>query len=185
MRPAVKRFAITGALLLVVPVLLSGCIVCVEDVFCDSHPPRMATLHVYALDYFTGAPIQWAQAELYESSWWTWDYQGTWSMNRAGYVMLQCGYFYYDGCGGAEEEDFRVVVYAPGYNSERYDIELSYYYPTEVLSFYLVPHYACEAGDAEPGSADNGAREESGETRELVQPTGKVVVGGSGGSAEK
>ncbi len=94
MRPVAKRFLKIGVLFLVVPALLSGCIVCVDDVFCDNRPPRMATLHVYARDYFTGTPIPWARVELYESDWWSWDYQGTWPMSQAGYVGVPCGYMY-------------------------------------------------------------------------------------------
>ena len=180
MRPTAGRFAIAGALLLAVPLLLSGCIVCVDDVFCDSHPSRMATLHVYARDYFTGVPIPWAQVTLYESDWWTWDCLGTWPVNQAGYVTLHCGYLDADGCGGGEEEDFRVVVHAPGYCSERYDIELSYYYPSEVLTFYLVPFGAREDVGAEPGSFKAGTGDGTEENLESMMPAGKVVVGEPG-----
>ncbi len=140
----------------------------------------MATLHVYARDYYTGMPIPWAEVELYERDWWDWDYQGSWSVNSAGYAAIRCGYLYHDGCGGSEEEDFRVVVYAPGYRSERYDIELSYYYPSEMLTFYLVSCAAREDGDAESGSRRDAAGLEAADSPETARPTGKVVVGSSG-----
>jgi hypothetical protein len=177
MRPVAKRFLTASVLFLIVPVLLSGCIVCIDDVFNDNRPPRMATLHVYARDYFTGTPIPWAQVELYESDWWSWDYRGTWPMNQAGYVDVRCGYMYYDGRGGPEEEDFRVIVYAPGYSSEGYDIELSYYYPSEMLTFYLMPYMGREAEDTGSGAEiDGGALKGA----DAAQSRGRVVVGESG-----
>ena len=176
MRPRAKRFLIAGVLLLTVSVMLSGCIVCVEDTCHDGRPPRMATLQVYALDYYTGTPIPWAQVELYESDWWTWDYEGTWSVGPSGYVVIPCGYMYPDGCSGQSEEDYRVVVYASGYHTERYDIELSYYYPSEVLSFYLMPYYARDAGEGAPGTED-GSGLGGAEAPEPTEVRGKVVVG--------
>ena len=65
MRPSAKRLIAAGAMLFVVPVLLSGCIVCIDDIFHD-RPARMAMLYVYAVDYYSGAPIPHAQVELYE-----------------------------------------------------------------------------------------------------------------------
>ena len=112
MRPFAKRVLAVGVLL-IVPILLSGCIVCVDDIFSDNRPPRMATLSVYAFDYFSGMPIPWAQVELYESVWWTWDYQGTWPVGPSGHTYMRCGYLYPEGCGGKHEEDYRIVVYAP------------------------------------------------------------------------
>ena len=110
MRPIAKRYWTAGVLLILVPVVLSGCIVCVDDIFCDNRPPQMATLHVYALDYYTGMPITWAHVEVSESDWWSWDYIGTWPVGPSGYANIRCGYLYPDGCGGHEEEDYRVVV---------------------------------------------------------------------------
>lgn len=176
MRSVAKRFLKAGVLLLVVPVVLSGCIVCIDDVFCDNRPPRMAVLHVYARDYFTGTPIPWAQVELYESDWWTWDYQGTWPMNQVGYVGVPCGYMYYDGRGGPEEEDFRVIVYAPGYSSEGYDIELSYYYPSEILTFYLMPYMGRDGENVEPGSEPDAGTIKG---ADAAQSLGRVVIGES------
>jgi len=154
MRPSVKRLVSVGALLLLVPMLMSGCIVCIED-DCHNRPPRMAMLYVYAVDYYTGMPLPWAEVEVYERDWWSWDYQGTWPVNQGGYASIRCGYLYDDGCGGREEEDFRVIVYAPGYCSEGYDIELSYWDPAATLTFYLMPCYARSDGDSgesvEPG----------------------------------
>jgi hypothetical protein len=176
MRPKAKRVVTAVAMLLIVSVLLSGCIVCVDDVFCDDRPPRMATLTVYALDYYSGAPIPWAHVELYESHWWTWDYLGTWPVGPGGYARLHCGYLYHDGCGGQEEEDYRVVVYASGYHSERFDIELSYYYPAETLYYYLYPSYAREVGETDPGTAIESGPTGVG-TAESWETRGKVEVG--------
>jgi len=176
MRPRAKGFLIAGVLLLVVPLMLSGCIVCVDDVYHGSPPPRMATMHVYALDYYTGMPIPWARVELYESDWWCWDYEGTWPVGPTGYAVIPCGYLYPDGCGGNEEEYYRVVVYASGYHTERYDIELSYYYPSETLSFYLLPAYARDAGEVVPGTED-GTGLGGAEAPESTEARGKVVVG--------
>ena len=178
-RVSLRRFLTAGVLLLTIPAMLSGCIVCIEDPHCGPRP-RMATLQVYALDYYTGRPIPWAEVKLYERDWWSWNYQGVWPVNPAGYVSINCGYFYYDGCGGSEEEVFRVVVYAPGYYSEHYDIELSYYYPSEILTFYLVPHVAREAGDAESGSQREARGLEDAGSPETARPAGKVVVGAPG-----
>jgi hypothetical protein len=181
MRPSVKKLVAAGAALLVIPIMLSGCIVCIEDL-CGNHPPRMAMLHVYAVDYYSGVPVPFAQVELYERDWWSWDYQGTWPVNQGGYAGIRCGYLYYDGCGGREDEDFRVIVYAPGYDTEGYDIELSYYYPAETLTFYLMPYYAKGAeagGNFEPGSRT----EEEVEALGPGQSTGRVEIGGSGENA--
>lgn len=174
-RVSLRRFFTAGVLLVAVPMMFSGCIVCIEDLFCDSRQPRMATLHVYVLDYYSGMPIPWAEVELRESDWWSWDYQGTWHVNSSGYAAIRCGYLYPDGCGGSEEEDYRVIVYAPGYSSERYDIELSYYYPSEVLTFYLAPYGAREDGDA--GSRRQSADLDGVVAPETRQSAGKVVVG--------
>ncbi len=149
MRHTATRLVVTTAVIVAATLLLSGCIVCVDDIFCDSRPPRTATLHVYALDYYTGVPIPWAVVEVYERGWWSWNCLGTWHVNQAGYVRVHAGTLSYDGCDGAESERFKIVVYASGYYSERYEIELSYYYPTETLSFYLVPAYARASGEAE------------------------------------
>ena len=178
-RVSLRRFFTAGVLLLTIPMMFSGCIICIEDPFCDSRPPRTATLHVYALDYYSGMPIPWAVVELYERDWWSWDYQGTWQVNSAGYAALRCGYLYLDGYGGSEEEDFRVVVRASGYSSERYDIELSYYYPSEVLTFYLAPYAPREDGDTESGSRRQSAGLDGAVTPQTDQPAGKVVVGES------
>ena len=178
-RVSLRRFFTAGVLLLTIPMMFSGCIICIEDPFCNSRPPRVATLHVYALDYYTGMPIPWAEVEVYERDWWSWDYQGTWQVNGAGYAAIRCGYLYPDGCGGSEEEDFRVTVYASGYCSERYDIELSYYYPSETLTFYLASYAAREDGDVELGSRRQSAGLDGAVTPKADQPAGKVVVGES------
>lgn len=173
MRPIAKRL-VTAVVLLLVPALLGGCIVCIEDIFCDNRPPRMATLNVYVLDYFSAMPIGWATVELYERDWWHWDYLGSWQANPAGYAMLHGGYLHHDGCGGDEEEDFRVVVRASGYYTEEFEIELSYYYPYETLTFYLLPWQGRE------GDPEDGARALPSEDR----PEGKVVVGEPDGVEE-
>jgi hypothetical protein len=179
MRPFAKRILAAGVLVIAVTAMLSGCVVCVDDVFGNNSQPRSATLHVYARDYFSGAPIPWARVELYESDWWSWDYEGTWRVNQSGYVRLPCGYLTGDGCGGNSEEVYRVVVYAEGYHAEDYEIELSYYYPSETLTFYLMPYAAREAGSAGSRSEDDIAiheiESESGEARQ--SGGGKVLVG--------
>lgn len=176
MRPVAKRFLTAVLLFLMASVFLSGCIVCVDDLFTDNRPPRMATLQVYARDYFTGAPLPWAQVELYENDWWNWFHLGTWPTDQSGYTQLPCGYMYYDGRGGQEEEDFRVIVYAQGYATEGYDIELSYYYPSEMLTFYLMPYYAREAGQTESGAESGEAGLRGADSAESM---GRVVVGES------
>jgi hypothetical protein len=165
-----------GVLLVLVPVMLSGCIVCVEDIFCDNRPPHMATLHVYVLDYYTGMPITWANVEVSESDWWSWDYIGTWPVGPSGYANIRCGYLYPDGCGGDEEEDYKVVAYASGYGSMRYDLELSYYHPVETLTFYLAPYGAREGGEGRPDSGLDEAVEDTAGKQETTSP-GKVLVG--------
>jgi hypothetical protein len=184
-RVSLRRFFTAGVLLVSMAVMFSGCIICIEDPFCDGRRPRMATLHVYALDYYTGRPIPWAEVELHEMNWWSWDYQGTWQVNSAGYAAIRCGYFYPDGCGGSEEEDFRVTVYASGYHSERYEIELSYYYPSETLTFYLAPYAAREDGDAESDSRRQPAVLGGAVTPTTGQPVGKVVVGELGQAGDE
>ena len=179
-----RRSLTVGILLLITPMMFSGCIVCIEDPFWDTPPPRTATLHVYALDYYTGRPIPWAEVEVYERDWWSWDYQGTWSVNSAGYAAIRCGYLYSDG-GGGDEEDFRVVVYASGYCSERYDIELSYYYPSETLTFYLAPCAARGDGDAESDSRRDAVGLGGAVTPNTNQPSGKVVVGAPGQAGDE
>ncbi len=184
MRPIAKvslrRSLTAGILLLIVPMMLSGCIVCVQDPYCNTPPLRTATLHVYALDYYTGTPIPWAEIEIYVRDWWSWDYRGLWPVNPAGYTVVHGGYLYYEGCGGSEYRDFRVVVYAQGYCSERYDIELSYRYPSEVLTFYLAPCAAREAGDADPDLRREAGGLEPEDTHGTERPVGKVVVGSAG-----
>jgi len=182
MRVRAKRLIGAVALLLTVPLLMSGCIVCIEDI-CHDRPARMAMLYVYAVDYYTGVPIHFAEVEVWERDWWDWDYQGTWPVNQMGYAGIRCGYLYYDGCGGREEEDFRVVVYAPGYHTESYDIELSYFYPAETLTFYLMPGYGRDAGDDAGFEAGTRTPEE---VKQLVpgQSAGRVDVGGTEGAAE-
>lgn len=168
------RKLVTATVLLLVPALLGGCIVCVEDNFCDNRPPRMATLDVYVLDYYSGFPVSWATVELRERDWWSWDYLGSWPTNPAGYARLYGGYLYNDGCGGDDEEDFKVVVRASGYHYEEYEIELSYYYPHETLTFYLLPWLPRD------GAPDDDARSDVPEDL----PAGKVVVGERQGTGE-
>ena len=180
MRPTAKvsskRFLTAGVLLLVVSMTLSGCIVCIQEPYCNPRPPVSAALHVYALDYYTGMPIPWAEVDLQVWDWWNWKYCGAWPVNPGGYVVVNGGYLYYDAHGDGER-DFRVSVYARGYYSESYDIELSYYYPSEVLTFYLAPYAAREAGDAE----SDVRREPDGlgslDSPEAERPAGRVVVG--------
>jgi hypothetical protein len=180
MRPIAKRHLVAGVLVALVSVMSSGCIVCIDDIFCDNRPPHMATLHVYVLDYYSGAPIPWAQVEVSESDWWSWDYIGTWSVGPSGYAVVRCGYLYPDGCGGDDEKDYKIVAYASGYCSERYTLELSYYYPSETLTFYLMPCWASEGGEDVPHSDLNGAGADEPGTPELSR--GTVTVGEPGGA---
>ncbi len=175
MRPIAKRLLAAAVVLVVVPALFSGCIVCVDDLFCDNRPPRMATLHVYVMDYYTGAPIPWASVEIYERNWWSWDFIGAWPVGGSGYVIVPVGYLYYDGYGGSDEEDFRVVTRASGYYSEEFVIELSYYYSSETLTFYLVPWQGRE-GDAA------GKLDDAPEPTDVFRPEGKVVKGAPDGA---
>lgn len=168
MTPTARR-SMTVLLIVAVSVLLSGCIVCIDDDWCDNYSPRRATLFIYVRDYYSGVPIPWARVQVYERDWWSWDYQGTWEVNDYGYVVVRNGYLYCDGCGGQEEKDFLVEVHASGYYSEDYVIELSYYHPAETLTFYLVPVYGRD-GD---GSGESGGR-----------PAGKVITGAGEEEAE-
>lgn len=132
-----------AAVLFLVMLLASGCIV-MPVWWNDYHrTPRMAVVHVHVYDYYTFAPVSWAQVELYEESWWNWDYRGTWQVNSAGYTAVQGGYLYDDGDGGPEDRDFGMEVYAAGYYTEWFEIELDYWYPAETVSFYLVPWSDC------------------------------------------
>jgi hypothetical protein len=179
MRPNAKRLIAAAAFLLIAPMILSGCIVCIEGV-CHNPPPRMAMLHVYALDYYSGMPIPFAQVEVYERGWWSWDYQGTWPVNHTGYAAVSCGYLYHDGCGGREDEEFRVIVYASGYYDEAYDIDLSYRHPDETLSFYLMPYYGRDAGGSSTEVAPGTRTPEEVEALTPGQSQGRVEVGGVG-----
>lgn len=177
MKPKAMRVLSAAVLVLAAATALSGCIVCVDGSWCDGHHSRPATLHVYVYDYFTGAPIPWAVVELYESDWWSWDYIGSWHVNSAGYVQLRAGSLYYDDHGGAEQENYRVVVHASGYFSEDYEIELSYYYPSETLSFYLAPFYGREQVDPGKTETDQPTPDATAEQDGPVRSTGKVIVG--------
>jgi hypothetical protein len=183
MKATARRISALLLVAVVVPALLPGCIVWLDDPWCSDYPPRMATVQVYVRDLYTGAPIPWAQVELYERDWWDWDYIGRWPVSPSGYVTVFGGYLYHDSCGGSEREDFRVVVYADGYYSDFYQVELSYYHPWETLTFYMMPWYGAERpgsqGDAVPDEAsvpEEGtfqfSDDESGHEK-----TAKVIVG--------
>ncbi len=170
MSSIVRRAALVATL--AVAVSLSGCIVCPWCWECDDRPPRMAMIYVHVSDYYTGAPISWAAADLYESDWWEWDFIGTWEVNGSGRATLYGGYLYDEG-DGPEEEDFKVVVYASGYETLDYTLELDFWHPTETLHFYLLPYYAREgeepdvSGENEPGEdGPDGPRVLVGEPRE-------------------
>ncbi len=152
MRPTVRKLMLLVAVV-VLPAIISGCIVCPWCWDCERYPPRMAQIYVHALDYYTGMPINWASVDLYEADWWSWDYIGTWTVNGAGHTPVYGGYLYRDGNGGPEDSVFRVTVYASGYQSESYTLELDYYHPTESLYFYIVPFPAREGG-GEPGDEE-------------------------------
>ena len=153
MKPIAKRFLI-AAVLLTVPLFVSGCIVSPDWWWGEHHRPRSATLHVYVYDYYTYAPVPWAFVEVYEEDGWDWDYVGTWPVNRGGYAAAHGGYLYADGCGGCDEKDYRVLVDASGYLSEWIDIELDYWYPAETLYFYLLPRQGRDAGSIGGGDTD-------------------------------
>ncbi len=169
MRPNAGRFALTAVLFLVL-VLVSGCIFVPSWWNDHGRAPRMAVLHVHVYDYYTYAPISWAVVELYEESWWSWDYRGSWHVNPAGYVAAHGGYLYDDGRGGPEERDFGVEVSAGGYYPEWYEIELDYWYPAETLSFYMVPWDGC----SDCGKPVEG---EPPEIHDHDLPAGRVRVG--------
>lgn len=158
MRLGLRRLAVIVALL-AIACCFSGCIVWYGCPWCDRRPPRMATLHVYVSDYYTGYPVSWATVDLYEEHWWYSDYLGSWPVNGAGYAQLLGGYLYWDGEGGDEERDFLVAVRAHGYCGETYEIELDYYYPSETLHFLLVPCYSSDDG-SEPEEVPEDERPE-------------------------
>jgi len=149
MRLEPRRISLAVALLAIV-ICSSGCIVWCGWPWCEHANPRMAVLHVYVSDYYTGYAIPWATVELYETDWWDDDFLGSRQVDGGGYAQLYGGYLYPDGRGGDEERDFLVRVYASGYCWESYEIELDYYYPSETLHFYLVPCFMRgEGGDEE------------------------------------
>ncbi|MBN2565715.1 MAG: hypothetical protein JXB46_08390, partial [Candidatus Eisenbacteria bacterium] len=96
-----------------------------------------------------------------------WDHVGTWDVDRYGYARVRDGYLYCDDCGH-QEEQFLVVVRASGYYSEDFEIELSYYHPSETLTFYLMPYYGRE-GDSGASAPDSAVR--------IDHHNGRVVVG--------
>lgn len=170
MRTIAKRFWI-AAVLVVIPLFVSGCICSPGWWWDDHHGPRRATFHVYVYDYYSYAPVPWAVVELYQEDWYDWDYVGAWPVNRAGYAAAHGGYLYHDSCGGCEERDYRVFVGASGYQSEWIQIELDYWYPSETIYFYLVPWYGRDVGSAGEGD---------GEPPELPldeRPPDRVMVG--------
>jgi len=172
MKPYASRFALAAALFLAL-FLVGGCIV-VPVWWDDDHgrAPRMATMHVHVYDYYTYAPISWAEVELYRESWWTWDYLGTWHVNSSGFTSVNGGYLYDDGDGGPEELDFGLEVYAAGYYPEWFEIELDYWYPSETISFYLVPWDGC--GDC--WTPLEGEAQQTSE-RGWKLPDGRVKIG--------
>lgn len=158
MKRTAKRVFVAG-LLVVVPLLMSGCIVWDDCWWCDQHrPPQPAGIRAYVYDYYTGAPIPWGAVEIYEEDWWDWDYVGTWGVGPYGYVVATVGYLTYDDFGGGERRDYRVEAYAEGYYSEWVDITLSYYDPYETIYFYLAPWYrdGNRAGEASRGEVTTG-----------------------------
>ena len=168
MKPTAKKSTLAAALLLV-PLLVSGCVVW-PCWWCDyERAPHMAVVYVHVYDYYSCAPISWATVALYEESWWEWDYCGTWPVGPYGYVAVQGGYLYDDG-PGPEERDLGIRVAASGYYSEWYELELDYWYPTETLHFYLLP-WAYREGGEETGVG------ESEELPEGERPSDRVRIG--------
>ncbi len=137
MRPIVRRLVVP-AIAVAVTTVMSGCIVC-PGAWCDVEPPREAALHVYASDYWTGAPVYWAEVDLLVAGWPDWDYVGTWLVDRGGYVPVYAGPLFRDGHGGPEGRTYRLEVFAGGYYREWFEIDLDYYYPAETVYFYLYP----------------------------------------------
>lgn len=149
MRAIAKRFCFV-AILLVIPLFVSGCIVRPGWWWDDHHQPRRATIHVYVYDYYTYAPVSWAVVELYEEVWWGWDDVGAWQVNRAGHATVGGGYLHPDG----GEEDFLIVVGASGYYTESIEIELGYWYPSETLYFYLLRWYGQDGRSADENDGE-------------------------------
>lgn len=173
-RRLIRSVAFT--LLLALPLLLSGC-VCGWWCWWDNDaPPRRAVIHVYVSDYYTGAPIPWAVVELAEDDWWDWDYLGAWPVNSTGYVTVYGSLLYYEGNGGSEDKDYQLRVSAGGYYTEYYELELSYYHPTESLYFYMAPSYrgTRDGVDASQEAALDPLPEGEG-------PEGRVSVGAKRG----
>jgi hypothetical protein len=170
MKAIAKRFLVT-AVLLTVPLFVSGCIVSPDWWWEEHHQPRRTTFYVYVYDYYTYAPVPWAVVEVYEEGRWGWDYLGAWPVNRAGYVAAHGGYLHADGCGGCEEGHYRVLVDASGYQREWIDIELDYWHPAETLYFYLLPRYGRDAGTI--GGSDTDPPEAPLDER----PPDRVMIG--------
>jgi hypothetical protein len=167
MTPTAKKSMIAAALLLV-PLLVSGCVMWPCWWSECERAPRMAVVYIHVHDYYTGAPVSWAAVALYEEGWWDWDYCGSWPVSPSGYAVVQVGYLYPDG-PGPEERDIGLRVAASGYYSEWYELELDYWYPTETLHFYLLPWGY--GGSEEP---------QVGEPEELPEgqrPADRVMVG--------
>jgi len=160
------------ALIVVVPFVLSGCIVWNDCWWCDSsnRPPRMVSFRAYVYDYYTGATIPWGFVEVYEEDWWSWDYIGTWGVGPYGYVTANLGYVYYHGNGGPDDREYRIEAYAEGYYSEWVDIRLDYYDTHDTIYFYLAPWYGKDALD-EPGVTT----EREGPPDDTVGGHGKVL----------
>lgn len=183
MRPVARKL-MAIAVLLVVPLMFSGCIVSIWDDCwsCGQCPPRRAQIHVYVYDYYTGAPVPWAVAELYKEHWWHWSLIGSWHVDPGGYARLYGGCLYRDGCGGPEEKEYKIAVYASEYCSESFSVELSYYYPSETLYFYLWPWCGTGRGrdgqetDAAPGVPNKSNEERPGEIS-VGEPRGKDCAG--------
>jgi len=164
MRSKAKKLGVV-LLMLAVPLLLSGCIC--WPCWWDDAPPHRAMIHVYVYDYYSGMPISWAVAELYEDDFWCWDYVGSWPTDPGGHAMLYGGYLEHDGCAGCDSETYRIVVSASGYYVESCEFRLDYYHPTESIYFYLLPCY-CRDG------ADDG---EAPDLPETERPDGRVLIG--------
>jgi hypothetical protein len=168
-----------AALLVIVPFIMTGCIVWEDCWWCDhgSRPPRNTSVRAYVYDYYTGAPLTWGFVEVYEDDWWSWDYIGTWGVGPYGYTTIGLGYVYYDGYGGCEEREYRVEAFADGYHSEWVDIRLSYYDTHDTIYFYLAPWYRT---DGPPGTGSDVGSKAQGES----SGRGSVSVGEPRESAE-
>lgn len=132
------KAALLACLLVVLPALLSGCIVW-EEPWWQQYPPRTATFYAYVYDYYSATPIPWAGVELYEEDWWNWDLVGAWPVSPYGYAVITDGYLECDRYGNGDEKTFLLRAFADGYYTESCEVSVNYYEPMRTIYFYLAP----------------------------------------------